>query len=41
MHENNAYFLYLRTKLYKIFDKPNMFEVFFVFLHIEMELKIE
>ena len=34
-------FSYLRTKLYKNFDKPSKNEVFFVFLHIEMELKIE
>ena len=39
--ENSTIYLFLRTKLYKNFDKPIKNEVFFVFLHFEMELKIE
>lgn len=33
--ENSTIFLFLRTKIYKIFEKPNKIGVFFVFLHIE------
>ena len=37
--ENSTIYLFLRTKLYKNFDKPSKIEVFFVFLHIEKEMK--
>jgi hypothetical protein len=39
--ENSTIYLFLRTKLYKNFDKPSKNKVFFVFLHIETEMKIE
>ena len=37
--ENSTIYLFLPTKIYKIFDKPSKIGVFFVFLHIEKEMK--